>query len=54
MPWREVPRPVRMQRVALVAPVDALRDTLARVAVAGVVELDAVTDAEAPLPAGEA
>ncbi len=54
MPWREVPRPVRMQRVALVAPVEALRDTLARVAVAGVVDLDAVTGAEAPLPAGEA
>jgi V/A-type H+-transporting ATPase subunit I len=54
MPWREVPRPVRMQRVALVAPVEALRDTLVRVADAGVVELDAVTGSEAPLQAGEA
>jgi V/A-type H+-transporting ATPase subunit I len=53
MPWREAPRPVRMQRVALVAPMEAMRDALVSVGAAGVVELDAVTAAEAPLPAGE-
>ncbi|MGW3773502.1 V-type ATPase 116kDa subunit family protein [Actinomadura verrucosospora] len=40
MRWPEGLRPVRMARVAVVAPADALRDALARVADAGVVELD--------------
>lgn len=40
MAWREATEPVRMQRVALVAPTDRLRDLLARVADAGTVELD--------------
>ena len=40
MPWRDAGAPVRMQRVALVAPVAALRDLLVRVADAGVVEID--------------
>ena len=40
MSWREATEPVRMQRVALVAPVTALRDLLVQVADAGVVELD--------------
>ncbi|MGW3108957.1 V-type ATPase 116kDa subunit family protein [Streptomyces sp. NPDC001100] len=37
--------PVRMQRVAVVAPRDALRDVLVRVADAGCVELDRADDA---------
>jgi V/A-type H+-transporting ATPase subunit I len=41
MPWRERLRPVRMERVAVVAPVETLREVLARVADAGTVELDA-------------
>jgi V/A-type H+/Na+-transporting ATPase subunit I len=40
MPWRERLQPVPMQRVALVAPVEALRAVLVRVAGAGSVELD--------------
>lgn len=39
MSWREGLRPVRMQRVALVAPASALRTMLERVGDAGVVEL---------------
>ncbi|WP_152190006.1 V-type ATPase 116kDa subunit family protein [Georgenia satyanarayanai] len=39
MPWRELAEPVRMQRVALVAPVAALHDVLREVADAGTVEL---------------
>ena len=38
--WREVGAPLRMQRVALVAPKVVLRDVLVRVADAGTVELD--------------
>ena len=38
--WADSLAPVRMRRVAVVAPVDALRDTLVRVADAGCVELD--------------
>ncbi|MEV0738485.1 V-type ATPase 116kDa subunit family protein [Streptomyces sp. NPDC050549] len=37
--------PVRMQRVAVVAPLDALREVLVRVADAGCVELDRADDA---------
>jgi V/A-type H+-transporting ATPase subunit I len=40
MSWRERLQPVPMQRVALVAPVEALRTVLLRVAGAGIVELD--------------
>lgn len=40
MRWPERLRPIRMTRIAVVAPVGALRDALARVADAGVVELD--------------
>ncbi|MFW6205297.1 MAG: V-type ATPase 116kDa subunit family protein [Actinomycetota bacterium] len=39
MSWRDGFRPVRMQRVALVAPASALRSMLERVGDAGVVEL---------------
>lgn len=40
MPWVDVALPVRMQRVALVAPVGQLRDVLVRVAAAATVEID--------------
>jgi V/A-type H+-transporting ATPase subunit I len=40
MSWRERVQPVRMQRVALVAPVNRLRDMLVQVADAGSVDLD--------------
>jgi V/A-type H+-transporting ATPase subunit I len=40
MPWRDRLGPVRMQRVALVAPVDTLRAVMARVADTGSVDLD--------------
>jgi len=39
--WRELAEPVRMQRVALVAPADAVREVLAVVGASGAVELDA-------------
>ncbi len=40
MRWPEAGQPVRMQRVALVAPTAALRDVLVRVADEGIVEVD--------------
>ena len=40
MPWREAFSPMRMERVALVAPVDARRAVLEEVAQQAVVELD--------------
>ncbi|MDO8106969.1 V-type ATPase 116kDa subunit family protein [Isoptericola sp. b441] len=40
MSWREAMSPVRMQRVALVAPSERCRDMLVAVARSGVVELD--------------
>ncbi len=43
MPWREQIEPVRMQRVALVAPTADLRATLVEVADSGLVELDRPT-----------
>jgi V/A-type H+-transporting ATPase subunit I len=53
MPWRDVPQPTRMQRIAVVAPRDALRDVLVQVADAGVVELDR-TAADRGTESGEA
>ena len=53
MPWRDRLGPVRMQRVALVAPVGTLRAVMARVADAGSVELDGGT-AHPDAAAGEA
>jgi V/A-type H+-transporting ATPase subunit I len=47
MPWHDGATPVRMQRVAVVAPREALRPALVRVADAGTVELDEAADAVA-------
>ncbi|WP_338674840.1 V-type ATPase 116kDa subunit family protein [Streptomyces sp. SCSIO 30461] len=44
MPWSEAVRPVRMQRVAIVAPCETLRETLVRIAEAGNVEIDRIDD----------
>jgi V/A-type H+/Na+-transporting ATPase subunit I len=49
MPWPEALEPVRMERVALVAPRESLREVLVEVADAGTVEIDVVT----PLAEGE-
>ncbi|MGH3390637.1 MAG: V-type ATPase 116kDa subunit family protein [Actinomadura sp.] len=54
MPWREQLQPVRMTRVALVAPVESLRDVLVRTADAGVVELDSAAPEQAGVGAAEA
>jgi V/A-type H+-transporting ATPase subunit I len=40
MPWLEAAAPVRMRRVALVAPAASLRDVLVQVADAGAMEID--------------
>lgn len=48
--WRESLRPVRMQRVALAAGLDDLRETLECVGLAGCVEIEV----EAPAPGGPA
>ncbi|HYA52427.1 MAG TPA: V-type ATPase 116kDa subunit family protein, partial [Streptosporangiaceae bacterium] len=40
MPWLEAAVPVRMERVALVAPAASLREVLVEVAAAGAVEID--------------
>jgi len=40
MRWPDLPAPVRMRRVALVAPSPALRDMLVRVAASGTVEIE--------------
>ena len=53
MSWRDGALPVRMQRVAIVAPRPALRAALVRVADAGVLELDRTTRA-AEATTGEA
>ena len=45
--WPRMPRPVRMDRVALVAPSASLRDVLVRVAASGVVEIDTAGAAQA-------
>jgi V/A-type H+-transporting ATPase subunit I len=47
MSWREAALPEPMARVALVAPVESVRDLLVRVADAGVVQVDSVTGDEA-------
>ena len=52
MPWLDAAMPVRMARIAVVAPVESLRDVLARVADAGMIEVDqAGGDSAAPGPA---
>ena len=51
MRWREAAIPVPMARVAVVAPRDALRDALARVADAGVVEFQRTGEAPPGPPA---
>ncbi|GAA2244243.1 MULTISPECIES: V-type ATPase 116kDa subunit family protein [Kitasatospora] len=51
MRWSETVAPVRMQRVAIVAPQAALREVLVRIADAGCVEIDRIEEA-APGPAG--
>ena len=40
MPWLEAAAPVRMKRVALVAPATSLRDVLVQIADAGAMEID--------------
>jgi len=52
MPWLETAFPVRMIRIALVAPAAGLRGMLVRVAAAGVVEID--VDSGAAPSAGQA
>jgi len=47
MAWAERLRPVRMERVAVVAPAETLPEVLARVADAGTVELDEAATPEA-------
>jgi V/A-type H+/Na+-transporting ATPase subunit I len=47
MPWRELAQPVRMERVALLAPTKALRDALVWVADTGLVELDKLSSVDA-------
>lgn len=51
MPWRESFEPVRMQRVALVAPRESLRDVLVEAAAAGEAELDVWAEVGALTPA---
>jgi V/A-type H+-transporting ATPase subunit I len=52
MPWLEAATPVRMDRIALVAPAGSLRDVLVQVADTGAVEIDQVgRDADAAGPA---
>ena len=53
MRWPEVLKPARMERVAVVAPIDRLRRVLVTVADAGVVEIERVGD-KARGPAAEA
>jgi V/A-type H+-transporting ATPase subunit I len=61
MPWRESIEPVRMRRVALLAPAESLRDVLVEVAGRGTTELEISTEADtgpagrrlAQLPAGD-
>ena len=48
MRWLEAVAPVRMTRIILVAPEDALRDVLVRVADSGTVEIDLPDGRQAP------
>ncbi len=50
MPWLETTFPVRMARVALVAPAESLRDVLVQTADAGAMEIDRAESAEAASP----
>ena len=50
MPWRETVEPVRMERVALLAPTDHWRHVLVAVADSGALELDRVSDASDAVP----
>ena len=54
MRWREAVSPVSMQRVALLAPLDALRDLLVAVADSGTVGLDDVPPGSEPRARGPA
>ena len=54
MRWPDLPAPVRMRRVALVAPDDVLRDVLVRVAAAAAVEIDTGTSEGDEAGPGEA
>jgi V/A-type H+-transporting ATPase subunit I len=45
MPWRESMEPVRMQRIAVMAPRERLRDVLVQVAASGQVELESSSEA---------
>ena len=54
MPWRETLEPVRMQRVALVAPERTWRHVLVAVADSGSVELDRISDASESAPSDAA
>ena len=47
MPWGEPAQPVRMERVALLAPTTALRDALVQIADTGLVELDKLSTVDA-------
>jgi V/A-type H+/Na+-transporting ATPase subunit I len=46
MPWRESMQPVRMSRVAVLAPEDGLREVLVAIAGRGTVEVEVATEAE--------
>ena len=46
MPWRESMQPVRMSRVAVLAPQDHLRGALVEIAGRGTVELEVATEAD--------
>ncbi len=50
MPWRETVEPVRMERVALLGPVQTWRHVLVAVADTGAVELDHVADSADTAP----
>lgn len=50
MPWRETVEPVRMERVALLAPTATWRHVLVAVADAGAMEIDRVSDAAETAP----
>ncbi len=54
MRWREALHPVGMERVALVAPGPALRDLLVAIGDQGTVELDELTEGDAPTQPGSA